>query len=46
VPVELLKMLAPADDDLLETYLVTRESLRTKEQGPKLLAPIGRNPPP
>ena len=39
-PVELRKMLVPADDDLLETFPVTRELLRTKEPGPALLAPV------
>ena len=37
MPVELRKMLAPADDNLLETFPVTRDLLRTKEPGPEIL---------
>jgi len=34
---ELQKMLAPADDDLLDAFPVSRDLLRTKEPGPHLL---------
>jgi putative SOS response-associated peptidase YedK len=37
---ELMKMLAPADDDLLETFPVTRELLRRKEMDASVLAPV------
>jgi len=39
-PEELRKMLAQADNDLLETFPVTRELLRSEEPGPELLAPM------
>jgi putative SOS response-associated peptidase YedK len=39
-PDELRKMLTPADNDLLETYPVTRELLRIKESRPDFLTPI------
>lgn len=39
-PVELRKMLVPADDDLLETFPVSRDLLRSKEPGPHLLEPV------
>jgi putative SOS response-associated peptidase YedK len=38
IPEELRKMLVPANDDLLETYSVTRDLLRIREPGPELLA--------
>jgi putative SOS response-associated peptidase YedK len=40
VPEELLKILRPADDDLLDAFPVTRDLLRSKEPGPHLLAPV------
>jgi putative SOS response-associated peptidase YedK len=39
-PEELVPLLAPAADDLLDAIPVTRDLLRTKEPGPELLAPV------
>ena len=39
-PDELIKMLVPAPDDLLDAFPVTRDLLRTKEPGPELLERI------
>jgi putative SOS response-associated peptidase YedK len=39
-PDQLLALLTPAPDDLLETYPVIRELLKIKEPGPEVLAPV------
>jgi putative SOS response-associated peptidase YedK len=39
-PAELIQLLAPADNDLLEEVTVTRDLLRIKEPGRDILAPI------
>ena len=39
-PEEVMKLLRPVPDDLLETFKATRDLLRVKEPGPELLDPI------
>jgi putative SOS response-associated peptidase YedK len=40
-PLALTDLLRPAPDDLLDTFLVTQELLKTKEPGPEVLRPVG-----
>ena len=40
-PDELMKMLRPADDDLLEVFPVTRDLLKIKVPDESVLAPLG-----
>jgi putative SOS response-associated peptidase YedK len=40
IPDELLKLLRSSDDDLLETFPVSRDLLRTKEPSADILSPI------
>jgi len=43
-PDELIKMLAPADDDLLEVFPVTRDLLKVKVPDASVLAPVAVAP--